>query len=103
MTISKFDLLFDPVTYLFEVWSRKTISMVFVSDYICGPSLVMIGKKTVTCIVGQTRKQTDEKATEDCEHAKIYQQQLGKFSNTVNWLDTNHNSKEGTIPLVTLV
>ena len=45
MAISKFDLLFDLVTYLWDLCPRKAIAFCVVADYICGPSLVMIGQK----------------------------------------------------------
>ena len=45
MAISKFDLLFDLVTQLFDLWPTKTICLCVVVDYICGPSLVMIAQK----------------------------------------------------------
>ena len=50
MTISKFDLLCDLVTQLFDLWPTKTTWFCAVVDYICGQSLVMISKKTATCI-----------------------------------------------------
>ena len=45
MAISKFDLLFDLVTQLFDLWPRKTIGFILVHDFICGPILVTIVKK----------------------------------------------------------
>ena len=45
MAISKFDLLFDLVTYLCDLCPTKAIGFCVVADYICGPSLVMIGQK----------------------------------------------------------
>ena len=45
IAISKFDLLFDLVTYLWDLCPTKAIGFCAVADYICGPSLVMIGQK----------------------------------------------------------
>ena len=45
MAISKFDLLFDLVTLLWNLCPTKAIGFCVVADYICGPSLVMIGQK----------------------------------------------------------
>ena len=45
MAISKFDLLFDLVTKLWDLCPTKAIGFCDVADYICGPSLVMIGQK----------------------------------------------------------
>ena len=45
MAISKFDLLFDLATKLFDLWPTKTTCLCVVVDYICGPSLVMIAQK----------------------------------------------------------
>ena len=50
MAISKYDLLSDLVTKLFDLWPTKNIDFYVVVDYICGPSLVMIVKKTASCI-----------------------------------------------------
>ena len=45
MAISKFDLLFDLVTSLWDLCPTKAIGFCVVADYICGPNLVMIGQK----------------------------------------------------------
>ena len=45
MAISKFDLLCDLVTQLFDLWPTKTTWFCVVVDYICGQSLVMISQK----------------------------------------------------------
>ena len=45
MAISKFDLLCDLVTQLFDFWPIKTTWFCLVVDYIRGQSLVMISKK----------------------------------------------------------
>ena len=45
MAISIFDLLFDLVTWLWDLCPTKAIGFCVVADYICGPSLVMIGQK----------------------------------------------------------
>ena len=42
MAISKFDLLCDLVTQLFDLWPTKTTRFCVVVDYICEQSLVMI-------------------------------------------------------------
>ena len=45
MAISKFDLLCDLVTQLFDLWPTKTTWFCAVVDYMCGQSLVMISQK----------------------------------------------------------
>ena len=50
MAISKSDLHFHLVTYLCDFWPKKTMEFCDEVDFICGLSLVMIGKKIATCI-----------------------------------------------------
>ena len=45
MAISKFDLLCDLVTQLFDLWPTKTTWFCVVVNYICGQRLVMISQK----------------------------------------------------------
>ena len=45
MAISKFDLLCDLVTQLFDLWPTNTTWFCVVVDYICEQSLVMISQK----------------------------------------------------------
>ena len=45
IAISKFDLLCDIVTQLFDFWPTKTTWFCVVVDYICGQGLVMISQK----------------------------------------------------------
>ena len=63
MAILKFDLLFDLVTQLFDLWPRKTIEFFLVHDFINGPSLVTIIKKLrPVSRAKQTDRQTDKHA-----------------------------------------
>ena len=45
MVILRFDLLFDLVTYLFDLWPKKMIYPCVVLHYICGLRLVIISQK----------------------------------------------------------
>ena len=74
MAISKFDLLFDLVTQLFDLWPRKTIGFFLVHDFICGPISVMIVKQLrPVSRAKQTDRRTDKHTVKRTYLQNIYE------------------------------